>query len=469
MAAWDTTYTPGIVGAIDYSNNDKTVELSGSTRTLVVDTKLNPMTVLGTRQYVEIEFDQINPLSVGTSGVKFNTLLQNVTLGDTLQNTTAGGDYTYHDLFAGGSSTQTNAQLMKAGLDRAAFEIPRSNAFIPSADFAPGDRLGIKLEFGSQQSPFEVLVTYYFNGIVLFKWPLTNILDWENAELQVAITISTSSAVGNESIITLVDSAVDWIYEPTDALDANIQEFQNQVIAATVADNGYCRLANVREMAYNSEPNNLAHMPLQNNDLTHRLLQGSTSGIRTNVIATKPRSTGMYYWEVTIANVASQTTSETNIGLFPCCEGGEVSQAVMMAVNFGNGNWQSCRGSSMGGFPGNPGYGTLQSGDVIMFAVDMAHQVNGNELLPEETGLWVGLNGVWENDPTIDIAKTPNSNLKNSYALSAAAWAPGLDLSNSGFGAGGRRMDLTFNFGATAFTYAIPSGFAAWDTTAIPS
>src|SRR4029077_10719991 len=106
------------------------------------------------------------------------------------------------------------------------------------------------------------------------------------------------------------------------------------------------------------------------------------------------------------------------------------------AIIISNGNiWSnnSNTGKTLGGFVG---------GNILSVAVD----------IPSLRG-WLRRNGGnWNGDPTADPATGVGG-----VTIASGSWEPAIALSGTDTSADG----ATYNFGASAFTYAVPSSFKA--------
>jgi hypothetical protein len=169
-----------------------------------------------------------------------------------------------------------------------------------------------------------------------------------------------------------------------------------------------------------------AGITLSGGDLTYTGSGGARS--------TNPLSTGKAYWEV-LVNQASSEGSVWNLGFidgatsFATARGNGFIQCVFLP----NGNASNGAATFSSGF---------SNGDILCIANDfgakkMWWRKNGGD--------W---NGSALNDPATAVGP-------NTYVASGPYYAVGLSSNAS--------TSYTANFGATAFTHTMPSGFTSWN------
>jgi hypothetical protein len=148
--------------------------------------------------------------------------------------------------------------------------------------------------------------------------------------------------------------------------------------------------------------------------------------------ATPSHATGKYYWEIHVDALGVTNTGWQYLG------------AANAAWDFSTTDTLGRDGNSWAFqdniffFPGATGWGTPWAvGDIIQIAYDIDNQK-----------VWIGQNGTWVSGAPISTAGTPVGPI-------TGAMMPAFQGSQHG-------ITLTANFGATPFTYSIPSGFSAW-------
>jgi hypothetical protein len=157
---------------------------------------------------------------------------------------------------------------------------------------------------------------------------------------------------------------------------------------------------------------------LSNGNLRAAGVVFSEGGVR----ATLGRSTGKWYWEVTVTALNGSTNNRVGVGTSAMSLSSHmVSSATGWAYQFGNGN-KINNGTSVA-------YGSsLADADVIGIALDM----DAGELKFYKNGTDLGV----------------------AYTGLTGELFPAFSYSDN-------TSQVTANFGATAFTYSIPSGFSA--------
>ena len=148
------------------------------------------------------------------------------------------------------------------------------------------------------------------------------------------------------------------------------------------------------------------------------------------VRSTTSRTTGKYYFEATVVSaggtnrVGVATATESLTAAFGADANG-AAYYDMGAVSYNNSVY--CNGS------------TYTAGDIIGVAVDLTNDL-----------LYFSKNGAWQ------CSFNPSAGTGGMPIMNAALFA----ASATYLGGGSRSM--TANFGKTAFSYTIPTGFSAW-------
>ena len=178
----------------------------------------------------------------------------------------------------------------------------------------------------------------------------------------------------------------------------------------------------------------LSNAALSNGNLTATRSNTSTGGAQS----ISYKAAGKFYFEVTVGASHGSTDSigimASSYGYFPLING---NSGAGSGVWLSNGNILNS-GSNVG----NVGAAANAGGSIIRVAHDAG---NGK--------VWYALNGgSWDNNGTHD----PVANV-GGVTLPAASYAPVIAFSPYGSPTVGDNM--TANFGQSAFTYAVPSGF----------
>ena len=180
-------------------------------------------------------------------------------------------------------------------------------------------------------------------------------------------------------------------------------------------------------MGFTWNPNDKStNISLSNGNLTYTATNTAWKSVR----ATDFKSSGKWYWEVTIDVEASNQhilgigTSSANIGSYAG------SDAYGYGYNGANGNKNH---NASGETYGN----SFGLNDIIGVALDL---YNGK--------IWWSKNGIWQGDP----AGVPASGTNEAYSGLSGSFYP-MGSPNTNINA------ATANFGATSFSYSIPAGF----------
>jgi hypothetical protein len=162
-----------------------------------------------------------------------------------------------------------------------------------------------------------------------------------------------------------------------------------------------------------------------------------TDTSKTSVRATAGKTTGCWYWEVTLSQATNTNDLQVGVGdgsfdltLFLGGSANGFSVQLNGTGLFETGSYTLPNGSSA--------FSALSAGDKVMCALDM----NRGEL-------WVGKNGTWAagGNPT-------SRSLPNVAGITGTCYAAAAIIGSGGGTTGGDK--LTANFGGTAFSYSPP-------------
>lgn len=179
-------------------------------------------------------------------------------------------------------------------------------------------------------------------------------------------------------------------------------------------------------------PNDLLTAALSNGNLTV-ISSGSPAGVRTMTGFTS----GKYYWEVTVSTWAQPTTTPG-------------FSLATVAINSGTGNAYLLRAGAImvNGVNSGSSLGARTSGDIIGIAIDFGSNLCWFRVAPS---------GNWNGSGTANPAT-------GTGGISISSIATGPLFPYCYLNAAGETM--TANFGASGFSGAVPSGFAAgWPGT----
>lgn len=153
--------------------------------------------------------------------------------------------------------------------------------------------------------------------------------------------------------------------------------------------------------------------------------------------AVASHNSGKYYYEMLIGTFSSPTGQAVGIANASAPLGGSLSPDGNTAV------WVQSTSTTSGGTSQTMNGVTYTAGDIVSIAVDI-----GN------SKIWFRVNGGnWMGDVTANPAT--NAGGASMSGVSAGPYFPvGTVYDNGSF--------LTANFGATAYSYAVPSGFGNW-------
>lgn len=174
-----------------------------------------------------------------------------------------------------------------------------------------------------------------------------------------------------------------------------------------------------------------AGISFSNGNLTASMSSTASVG----AVSTTSKSSGKYYFEVTIGATANYY--ELGIGnssYSTSANPGSANSAGYGSNGFLNVNSGQCSGT----------FATYGSGAVIGIAVDVTNAL-----------LYVALNNTYQNSSN-PVSGTGGCSLGISPPYFAAL----------GFFAGSQSANFTVNFGNTAFVYSPPTGFSRWDLLA---
>jgi hypothetical protein len=170
---------------------------------------------------------------------------------------------------------------------------------------------------------------------------------------------------------------------------------------------------------------------------TGNLTASASAGGSTGVRSTKPLSTGKVYFEITINNTASSGCSSgiAKGGVAPDLITGNPANGGAVVIWVNGAIWA----------PNNTGtaIAALANGSVLCVAADIGAKL-----------IWFRKNaGTWNNSGTADPATAVGGISTSALPTPYYAFT----------GTGNGTESSTANFGATAFTQAVPSGFVSWD------
>jgi hypothetical protein len=176
---------------------------------------------------------------------------------------------------------------------------------------------------------------------------------------------------------------------------------------------------------------------LSNGDLT----TATTSGAWQSIRAVSSKSSGKYYFEVTC----------TDINASGYCMIGICTSTVAMTTYFGSDAdghaYYALNGQAYNNNAGTAYGDTYTDADIISVAVDL-----------DNDAIYFAKNGVWQNssDPESGASRTGVPAKHQTDGVSS--YFPALALYHS-------TVNVTTNFGASTFTYDVPTGYTAgWST-----
>ncbi len=322
-----------------------------------------------------------------------------------------------------------------------------------------------------------IQVSWYLNGSHIGTMD-SGTYNWRGVSWTVALSL-----VDVNDKITIRTDPADWTqivpgYEVFPLADGI--EFVRQ----TNVDTGYCRMVSgpfpistrgiraqvgdaydgeVRQWLYNDSRDRLAMINPQNG------IEAAT-GRGCEAYGTKGHFRGKHYFEVTLTGTNwFPTPGDIEIGwcMQPSVANFQVSHPDKWTIRLDD---RQLRHSFSDATIAGPA--SLGNGDVLSFAVSF-------DTLNVDTGVWslplyVAVNGTWFVDPAVDTVgswlgtlrlgggSSEGVNhyhlyplLKNAIATAGATTPNGNEVA-------------TFNFGATAFAHTVPTGYTAWDSTALP-
>lgn len=178
-----------------------------------------------------------------------------------------------------------------------------------------------------------------------------------------------------------------------------------------------------------------ASITLSGGDLTASISGSSGTG---NVFTIYSASTGKYYWETLINSADAGDTWYHGVAIS--------TEATSTNGRASSNFWLiQSQGIVYNGTAGST-YTGYSAGDRVMVAVDLSN-----------TSIWFGRNGTWFNsgDPGAGTGAI-YTNVSGTVEC-VLGWSSG----------GPKNWNITSNFGGSAFTYTVPSGFnEGWGTPA---
>jgi hypothetical protein len=172
---------------------------------------------------------------------------------------------------------------------------------------------------------------------------------------------------------------------------------------------------------------------------------GSASS-NVGVRGTTGRTTGKYYVEFTVAPGGANFSSSFNTAVGALTLAGDMANWVGGGALLGTGCFAQAGHIYVNGTSGTNQIsgGIWLSGDIICMALDLVNQ-----------NVWYRRNnGTWNNSGTANPATNTGGITLGTVFTSAAAYPM------CGFYQPGDKN--TANFGQSAFSFAVPSGFSAW-------
>lgn len=318
-----------------------------------------------------------------------------------------------------------------------------------------------------------IQVSWYLNGSHIGTMDSGN-YNWRGVSWTIALSL-----VDVNDKITLRTDPADWTqtvpgYEVFPLADGA------QAVRQTNTDTGYCRMTpgpfpistrslraevsdsydgSQRQWLFNDSRNRLAMLNPQDG------VEGVT-GRGCEAHGTKGHFRGKHYFEVTLTGTNwFPTPGEIEIGW-------AMQPSVSNVQNVLPDKWTILVRNRQLFHSFNDaqiaGPAALGNGDVLSFAVDQ-------DALNVDTGVWslplyVAVNGTWFVDPDVDSVGSWLGTLRlgggSSEGVNHYHLYPILknDLGTTPNGA----EVATFNFGASAFVHTVPTGYTAWDSTALP-
>lgn len=162
----------------------------------------------------------------------------------------------------------------------------------------------------------------------------------------------------------------------------------------------------------------------------------STGAGVSGIVSSKGYDAGKKYFEFT-----RNATADT-FGGFGCLEVGDIDNAAIPGFPTDSFGWRNSDNTYYldGVSQGASGLTAPGASDVIMVAADF----NANKV-------WFGRNGTWDGDPGAGTGEAISSISSSGYFYASVA--------TTSINSGG-----TVNFGGSAFTYTVPTGFSSWDS-----
>lgn len=177
-----------------------------------------------------------------------------------------------------------------------------------------------------------------------------------------------------------------------------------------------------------------SNITLSDLNLTAESATASYVGVRS----TTSKNWGKLYAEFLVVTGTSSAGPEVGLATSSASLSGYIgSNTQSWGYFFGKGDTTSKK--QYGGGISAYGYGYGADGDLLMMAVDLDNSM-----------IWWGKNGAWgaSGDPATRANPAfSNVTLTPLYVITTV-----------------RTAKITANFGASAFTYTMPSGFSAWDS-----
>lgn len=165
-------------------------------------------------------------------------------------------------------------------------------------------------------------------------------------------------------------------------------------------------------------------------------LTSSATGLElTQARTTTSHNTGKYYFEILFTNVGSASVTMAGI----CNSTQSLSAAPGISVNAYT-------------YYGNNGNKFFNSGSGIAYGLSLANNdVNGVAVDFDNGNIW------WHKNGTYPASGNPSTGANPAFTGIAGSWFPCTGI----YSGSSRTVTSTANFGATTFTYSVPTGFTA--------
>lgn len=326
-----------------------------------------------------------------------------------------------------------------------------------------GDYFGMLIDFNSPSGNLTCELSTFVNGNHSYtaQMPISN-PDEPWTWLMALGTNAVSTDVG----IRWNEEKADWLGSPP----KDPIPWKLPLETSTYVENGYCRMRN----RHGSQQEMRLNCQLLDNALTVVQKAPSHTGNQNiQAFATTPRYSGKAYYEITCNFTESDFTNP--VWWFGAHGSGNAVNTSSVTLpqpqhfaglgsNIGSALYRNRFGMSDKLTNGQAGaLRPVVDGDVFMFAIHFLNQDAAADGDSDLANVWYGKNGTW-------LSGDPSTPTGHSDAIANQAYpAPRPFVSSSTQSGTGGIRSWTFNFGATAFAYTLPTGFTAWDDTAVPT